>query len=397
MLDLSKIKKLFFYAVMVSILISIVWFGLFALDRFDRLKKSPFSKNIFGYNVSVSYNSTSLVGNIAWINNFDVTGELISSFDGRIAGVLSGDNGLVIVNQNNESLIYKIKSKNPELKNASIEIKAVIGKTLFSYLIAISAEGCSRAALVSVKTHRIATQFPCIANDFDSNMVGGGFVENEDGTLYLALGDPARQWAKDGWKSFDNSLSQNPESPYGKVLRVSNWADFDSETVLDLKIFASGLRNPQGMTSTSNGDIFFTDHGASGGDELNILIEGKDYGWPLVSMGKTYTGVKFPNSYSAKTSPIYSWIPSIAPSDLVSCPRILSDRYKGLTCTIVSSLRGESLFVILTSGMQAQAQLRSVQELEIGTRIREVQASDSNSIEIFTDNGEHYKLTFSPI
>jgi cytochrome c5 len=228
-------------------------------------------------------------------------------------------------------------------------------------------------------------------------MVGGGFVENEDGTLYLALGDPARQWAKDGWKSFDNSLSQNPESPYGKVLRVSNWADFDSETVLEVNIFASGLRNPQGMTSTSNGDIFFTDHGARGGDELNILIEGKDYGWPLVSMGRAYTGVKFPNSYSVKTSPIYSWIPSIAPSDVVACPRILSDRYKGLTCTIVSSLRGMSLFVILTSGMQAQGQLRSVQKLEIGARIREVQASDSNSIEIFTDNGEHYKLTFSPI
>ena len=78
------------------------------------------------------------------------------------------------------------------------------------------------------------------------------------------------------------------------------------KAVLDLKIFASGLRNPQGMTTSSNGDIFFTDHGASGGDELNILIEGKNYGCALVSMGKTYTGSKFPNSYSKETSPIYS-------------------------------------------------------------------------------------------
>jgi glucose/arabinose dehydrogenase len=309
---------------------------------------------------------------------------------------LSGAEGLIIVSQNNESLIAKIKIKNPELQDTKIAIKAVIGETLFAYLIGISAEGCNRAALVSATTNRVATQFPCIAKDFDSNMVGGGFVENEDGSLYLALGDPARQWAKDGWKSFDNSLSQDPVSPYGKVLRVSNWADLDSETVLELKIFASGVRNPQGMTSTSNGDIFFTDHGATGGDELNILIEGKDYGWPLVSMGKTYSGVKFPNAYSVKTSPIYSWIPSIAPSDIVSCPRILSDRYKGLTCTIVSSLRGMSLFVVLTSGIQEQAKSLSVQKLKIGARVREVQASDSNSIEIFTDNGAHYKLTFSP-
>lgn len=130
----------------------------------------------------------------------------------------------------------------------------------------------------------------------------------------------------DGWNS-DKIDAQDPSSDYGKTLLIN--LDKGSST-----IFTMGHRNPQGLVQALDGSIWSTEHGPSGGDELNLLVEGANYGWPLVSYGTEY-GQKIwpvnPNSDSHQNfvEPIYSWVPSIAVSNLIVLQGELFKRWHG--------------------------------------------------------------------
>ena len=86
-------------------------------------------------------------------------------------------------------------------------------------------------------------------------------------------------------------LAQDKNSNFGKILEVNkddlNNIILNNETNLKVKIHSMGHRNPQGITKI-NDNIFSVEHGPLGGDELNKIINGKNYGWPIVSYGTKY-------------------------------------------------------------------------------------------------------------
>lgn len=144
----------------------------------------------------------------------------------------------------------------------------------------------------------------------EGHMAGGRFRISEDRTIYLASGD----YAIDG--NYDpRVLAQDPGQFYGKVIAI----DLDTGA---FEIASQGHSNPQGIAITDTGDIYVVEHGRRGGDELNRIIAGTDYGWPLVSLGTRYNKLPLQGaiSYGGHPEfqpPVYAWLPSVAPSSLM--------------------------------------------------------------------------------
>lgn len=130
---------------------------------------------------------------------------------------------------------------------------------------------------------------------------GGRIAFLADGSLLLTTGD-----------GFDfREQAQLPDSELGKVLRITP----DGKAA----IFTLGHRNPQGLAvDPVRGMIFEHEHGPRGGDEVNILAAGKNYGWPIATRGRDYSGATISpfRSYAGMQEPLLSWTPSMAPSGL---------------------------------------------------------------------------------
>ena len=159
---------------------------------------------------------------------------------------------------------------------------------------------------------------------------------------------------------------------------------------------AKGFRGPSGIvvTKSNRGEkVFVVDHGPRGGDELNLLAAYKDFGWPRVSYGLPYNGFEQPENGLIKTQfgshegfekPIYYWSPSIAPSQLTVLTEnldLLGSFARG--DLILSSLKAHSIFRIK---LNASSQVSSIEQVDIGTRIRDISVENKN-IFLSTDDG----------
>jgi glucose/arabinose dehydrogenase len=97
-------------------------------------------------------------------------------------------------------------------------------------------------------------------------------------------------------------------------------------------IYSYGHRNPQGMIKhPKTGKIWIHEHGPKGGDEINIIQKGKNFGWPIVSHGINYSGTKFTDhtSLSGMEQPLFYWVPSIAPSGMTFITSDIYPEWKG--------------------------------------------------------------------
>lgn len=141
--------------------------------------------------------------------------------------------------------------------------------------------------------------------------VSGGRMAISDATLFVTLGD----FGHDGRPGRMN-FPQDPTNPYGKTVRI-NLEDGESS------IYTMGHRNPQGLHVDAEGRIWATEHGPKGGDELNLLEEGNNYGWPEVTYGMPYGEYTWPLSeedemHDGFEEPIFVWTPAIGPAQLTS-------------------------------------------------------------------------------
>ena len=134
--------------------------------------------------------------------------------------------------------------------------------------------------------------------------------------------------------------SQNNDSFFGKIL-------FIDEKKKDVKVFSLGHRNPQGLL-VDNQLILSTEHGPRGGDEINKIILGKNYGWPISSYGTFYSNEVIENPFEENhyslgyEEPIYSFTPSIGISEIIKINNNFSKYWKDNF--LVSSLRDQSLY-----------------------------------------------------
>lgn len=142
---------------------------------------------------------------------------------------------------------------------------------------------------------------------------GSRIVEGQDGTIYMTIGDRG-----------DDESAQDRASHNGSVLRLSREGQplasnpFTKDSAFLPEIFSYGHRNPQGLAIDGQGQVWAVEHGARGGDEVNLIQPGANYGWPVISYGTHYSGAKIGEG-TAKAGleqPKFYWDPSIAPSGI---------------------------------------------------------------------------------
>ncbi|MBV7393308.1 PQQ-dependent sugar dehydrogenase [Mameliella sp. DP3N28-2] len=157
---------------------------------------------------------------------------------------------------------------------------------------------------------------------------GGGFhfgsrlVEGPDGTLFVTIGDRG-----DGPKAQDLSMHN------GSVLRITrDGAPAPGNPFLDTdgalpEIWSYGHRNPQGAAMDGSGQLWVAEHGARGGDEVNRIDPGVNYGWPVISYGVNYDGSNIGegSQKDGMAQPVHYWDPSIAPSGMTFYDGSVSD------------------------------------------------------------------------
>jgi len=104
-----------------------------------------------------------------------------------------------------------------------------------------------------------------------------------------------------------------------KTAKVVSTYTFPGPNLTPAETWAAGVRTPYGMAFSPTGELWEVEHGPRGGDELNLIEKGKNYGWPLVSYGQNYNGVPIPSPDTRPdlTKPVIYWVPVIAPGNLM--------------------------------------------------------------------------------
>ena len=207
---------------------------------------------------------------------------------------------------------------------------------------------------------------------------GGRMATLDSARVLLTVGDHGF----DGWKS-DRALPRDPDADYGKILVLRG--DGSAET------FSVGHRNPQGLHVDRSGTVWSTEHGPEGGDELNRIVRGGDYGWPVETYGTAYGDVAWPRSREAEgapetRSPFYAWVPSVGVSNLLSVGPSSFSRWEG--DLLVASLKGRSLFRVETDDRD----VAYVERVGIGERIRDLVQGPGGRIVLWTDGGGFVSL-----
>lgn len=140
---------------------------------------------------------------------------------------------------------------------------------------------------------------------------GSRLAEAPDGTLFLTIGERGA-----GMPAQDQTRHE------GSVVHLTRTGaaaggGFGPDALPEL--FSKGHRNPQGATVDAQGRLWIVEHGARGGDELNLVQAGRNYGWPVIAYGRSYSGRKIGTGTSAPgmEQPVMYWDPSIAPSGLM--------------------------------------------------------------------------------
>ena len=180
------------------------------------------------------------------------------------------------------------------------------------------------------------------ANNVSASSVHFGcrlaIVDNE---IFMSIGDRGNRYE-----------AQNIKSHAGSIIRI-NKIDGSAKNLNNInswlpELFTKGHRNPQGMAvNTETNEIWINEHGPKGGDEINIIKIGKNYGWPIVTFGKEYSGGKVGKgitSLKGFEDPIWYWVPSIAPSGMTFYNKNMFPEFKGHL--LVSSLKFKSLYLV---------------------------------------------------
>ncbi|MCM5664164.1 PQQ-dependent sugar dehydrogenase [Galbibacter mesophilus] len=173
----------------------------------------------------------------------------------------------------------------------------------------------ARAKLSGTSLTETSVLYKATPNSGRGQHFGSRIAFDNDGYVYFSIGDRGQRdlnpqdITKDGGKIYrlkdDGSIPQdNP---------------FVGEPNVKEAIYAYGNRNPQGMVKHyQTGEIWTHEHGPQGGDEINIIKKGANYGWPVISYGKNYDGSSFTDitEKEGMEQPLYYWVPSIAPSGM---------------------------------------------------------------------------------
>lgn len=231
--------------------------------------------------------------------------------------------------------------------------------------------GNDLAPLHGATWQRVFTSTPLPGDSFAANGAGGRMALDGKGHLYLTVGD----YNLDG-VLYPGKVAQDPSTDQGSVLRI----DLKTGKKHTVSI---GHRNPQGLVILKDGEILISEQGPKGGDELNRIEDGKNYGWPEVTYGTDYDLYSWPNSktqgrHPGYQKPIFAWVPSVATNQLIQV-RNFNERWNG--DLLMGSLKAGTLFLI----RYEDGVVRYVEPIWFGPRIRDVIELDNHQIALWTD------------
>ena len=222
--------------------------------------------------------------------------------------------------------------------------------------------------------------------------LAGRIMFGPDGSLYVTVGDRDRICCNG---TDDNSLrlkAQDLKNDVGKVLRIGDDGSiptdnpFVGRTDAKPEIFTYGHRNSYGLAfNPETGALWQSEIGPMGGDEVNILVAGHNYGWPLVSMGRNYTGSLVsdqPWFRPGMDNPRIFWVPSISPSSIMF---YTGDKFPAWKNNLfVGALNGKQLQRIAFN-QPSQAERREPLLTQLDIRVRDVQQGPDGDIYIATE------------
>lgn len=219
---------------------------------------------------------------------------------------------------------------------------------------------------------------------------GSRIVFTPEGNLFVTTGDRGDR----------PDEAQNPASTIGKVLYITQ----DGQPALDTPagdgwnplVWSIGHRSVQGVAYDAEKSVLWTvEHGPQGGDELNLTEKGKNYGWPVITYGKEYSGRPVGEGITEKDGleqPVYHWTPSIAVSGVLLYTGDLFPEWKGnLLAGALKYMQVQRL--VLEDGKVVQ---HEVVADDIGQRIRDIRQGPDGAVYLLTDESNGRIVRMEP-
>jgi hypothetical protein len=346
--------------------------------------------------------------------NIDMTTYKSNTLNGPMV-IAAKDNNLYVAKRESRSVLYFVKAeekviyvknlnvpKDSESQMYILDIEPYKDKFMVSVVEYFKdVNKCSKMKLYELNSNNVfINRFeskPCVGGVGAWSEIAGRIVVNEKENLAYVTGGNIltdlyrNQFPRPGLCCIKGSYEYNMKNTniFGSVISVNLKTNRSSK-------ISVGHRGPQGIEFDENKNIIYeTEHGPRGGDELNIIKNNKNYGWPFVTLGREYfsefTTVDSgfgkaveTNTHKGYTEPLFSWVPSIAPSQL-QLVRKNSDFFKYWPHDLlISTLKDKSIRRLRLS--ENSSKVIYDEKIYIGERIRDIEQLDKGFI-ISTDSG----------
>jgi glucose/arabinose dehydrogenase len=198
-----------------------------------------------------------------------------------------------------------------------------------------------------------------------------------DGTMFISSGERQKM-----------QPAQDRQSDLGKIIHTTAEGQ-----PIGGRFYTLGHRNPLGLAFAPDGRLWVAEMGPQGGDELNLIVPGRNYGWPEASYGSQYGGAGIPDEHRSRgfEEPKAWWNPSISPGGLLIYSGELFPQWKG--DALIPALSGEALIRVDLNGDQA----RKADQWDMGKRIRAVDQGPRGELYLLEDGPNARLLRLEPI
>ena len=208
-----------------------------------------------------------------------------------------------------------------------------------------------------------------------------------DGMMYISSGERQKF-----------TPAQDMNASLGKIIRLTDTGMVPSDNPfydqgrVTSQVWSFGHRNPLGIAFDAQGRLWEQEMGPKGGDEVNLIVKAKNYGYPIVSNGDHYDGLDIPDHSTRPEfeAPKVSWNPVISPAGLIVYSGAMFPAWKGNL--FIGGLSSEALIRVSVDGDTA----KEAERFKMGARIREVEQGPDGAIWILEDEGRLLKLTPKP-
>ena len=291
-----------------------------------------------------------------------------------------------------EQLIGQVISPNQRINDSRFAITdiAVLASDSKSASVLISYpiyNKTSKCVVVRLSAYEVAlTEKPTLSKQKDwftsKPCVPVSAVQHAAGRLEVI--DKTSAYLTIGDLGFKKIGSKSARGDLGSVFKVG---------ASKVEKISSGHRNQQGIVLIGE-NLYTSEHGPRGGDELNLIKKGVDYGWPSVTYGDRYSFFDYvkpnrPGTHEGFEKPLYYWVPSVAPTELIQLPT--SSTWGSWSEQLVmGTLANQSLIFIQLLDKQ---RVGAVVSVDVGQRIRDLEVTSTGSILATTDSGQLLLIT----